>query len=315
MHVILLLVLGIAASLAGLATVVFGVPIKEFSLGNTLIIAGTTALAAGLVLIGLALALRQLQRIADALAPRLPSRPVRPVQNADPAAAARNNAEPPRIPFPPRPMPEGPGRALEPRVPAPSVDLSRDMPAERPRPQIPPVGRGFGEPTMVDDSDEVTLSPRAPGRPVAFPPRTGPDTPMEPARSNGSVSTEALPGMDRQWPPGSAAAPQDPGGLFDSFWPARKSPAGQVEPRMSPAPASDRRNDTIAREDRKPEPQPQAPQTVATERRAAAILKSGVVDGMAYTLYTDGLIEAELPEGTVRFGSIGELREHLEKHP
>ena len=48
---------------------------------------------------------------------------------------------------------------------------------------------------------------------------------------------------------------------------------------------------------------------------AAAILKSGVVDGMAYTLYTDGSIEAELPEGTVRFGSIGELREHLEKHP
>jgi len=49
------------------------------------------------------------------------------------------------------------------------------------------------------------------------------------------------------------------------------------------------------------------------EPRAIAILKSGVVDGMGYTLYVDGSIEAELPQGTLRFASIGELREHLEK--
>ena len=34
-----------------------------------------------------------------------------------------------------------------------------------------------------------------------------------------------------------------------------------------------------------------------------SVLKSGVVEGMAYTLYTDGSIEAKLPEGTVRFAS------------
>ena len=44
-----------------------------------------------------------------------------------------------------------------------------------------------------------------------------------------------------------------------------------------------------------------------------SVLKSGVVDGMAYTLYTDGSIEAELAQGVVRFGSIEELRNHLEK--
>jgi hypothetical protein len=43
-----------------------------------------------------------------------------------------------------------------------------------------------------------------------------------------------------------------------------------------------------------------------------SILKSGVVDGMAYTLYSDGSIEAKLPEGTVRFGSVAELRAHIE---
>jgi len=49
------------------------------------------------------------------------------------------------------------------------------------------------------------------------------------------------------------------------------------------------------------------------EPRTVAILKSGVVDGMGYTLYVDGSIEAELPQGTLRFASINELRAHLEK--
>jgi hypothetical protein len=43
-----------------------------------------------------------------------------------------------------------------------------------------------------------------------------------------------------------------------------------------------------------------------------SILKSGVVEGMAYTLYSDGSIEAKLPQGTLRFGSITALRNHIE---
>jgi hypothetical protein len=35
---------------------------------------------------------------------------------------------------------------------------------------------------------------------------------------------------------------------------------------------------------------------------------------MAYTLYTDGSIEAQLAQGTVRFASIEDLRIHLEQH-
>jgi hypothetical protein len=52
----------------------------------------------------------------------------------------------------------------------------------------------------------------------------------------------------------------------------------------------------------------------AGEAPRAAVLKSGVVDGMGYTLYVDGSIEAELPQGTLRFASIDELRSHLEKN-
>ena len=41
------------------------------------------------------------------------------------------------------------------------------------------------------------------------------------------------------------------------------------------------------------------------------MLKSGVVGGMAYTLYTDGSIQAELPDGVLRFSSLQELRDHV----
>ena len=65
----------------------------------------------------------------------------------------------------------------------------------------------------------------------------------------------------------------------------------------------------------KPEPKPEPQPAVAPEMPSepVAILKSGVVDGMAYTLYVDGSIEAELPHGTLRFASIHELRDHLAK--
>ncbi len=46
-----------------------------------------------------------------------------------------------------------------------------------------------------------------------------------------------------------------------------------------------------------------------------SVLKSGVVDGMAYTLFSDGSIEAQLPQGILRFGSITELRHHIEQSP
>ena len=42
-----------------------------------------------------------------------------------------------------------------------------------------------------------------------------------------------------------------------------------------------------------------------------SVLRSGVVDGMTYALYSDGSIEAQLPEGILRFGSIAELRNYL----
>lgn len=53
-------------------------------------------------------------------------------------------------------------------------------------------------------------------------------------------------------------------------------------------------------------------QPPAPKDATPTILKSGVIEGMAYTLYSDGSVEAELPQqGTMRFASIAEWRAYV----
>ena len=94
-----------------------------------------------------------------------------------------------------------------------------------------------------------------------------------------------------------------PKSYFDDMWPAETKPA--KAPLQPNEPSPNRRR-------RQPPPEPPAPPPA--EEPAVAILKSGVVDGMGYTLYVDGSIEAELPQGTLRFASINDLRSHLAKN-
>ncbi|MGB8136469.1 MAG: DUF308 domain-containing protein, partial [Pseudolabrys sp.] len=104
-------------------------------------------------------------------------------------------------------------------------------------------------------------------------------------------------------PVGSPPRPLQPA-KFDAMWPAEaKSPKSSVSDDAEPSSVPAR--DTFP---------PGGPEPEAQKPRAVAILKSGVVDGMGYTLYVDGSIEAELPQGTLRFASINELRSHLEKN-
>jgi len=44
---------------------------------------------------------------------------------------------------------------------------------------------------------------------------------------------------------------------------------------------------------------------------ATTVYRSGVIDGMAYSLFMDGSIEAELPTGRVKFATIDELQNYL----
>jgi hypothetical protein len=310
-----LLALGVVLTAAGLVTIGFGIPINAFSLGNTLIIAGTTAAVAGILVIGIAALFRELQRIALALDLRPTGRQTRPA-GAETAFIPPMMSEPMRAPAQPRPTePEMP-RPAEPRVPVASApEASRPLDWLRNRPRN---GRSDDQPAEI--SDEEPQSPRPSARPSLSP-----------------LATMAEPVLDsKPWPPKRAElgeartdqiarAPSAEGAaeetkqsrLFDKLWPssrqARPIPAGPDQ-------------DAAAVEETQPssteQPQDEAPAadqhsevtTGNAAPRQVAILKAGVIDGMAYTLYVDGSIEAELPQGTLRFASVEELRAHLDQN-
>src|SRR4029077_15798891 len=64
---------GVGALLGGLVAVAFGIPVKEFSFGNTLIVVGAMAACTGLIMIGLSVVVGELKLIARRLASRSPA--------------------------------------------------------------------------------------------------------------------------------------------------------------------------------------------------------------------------------------------------
>jgi hypothetical protein len=170
------------------------------------------------------------------------------------------------------------------------------------------------EPPVVEVTDEAPLSPRNPPRPTLTPatePTVEPRA-WSPSRGNGvsEPQTPRAPAVRPDHIARAVPAPPKDSGLFDVSWPDQRSAPSAAEPRREAQPESPApRPREEPRADRHAEAVP-APHA----ERAPAILKSGVIDGMAYTLYTDGSIEAELPQGTVRFASVDALRAHLEQH-
>lgn len=262
----LLFGVGAVAAVVGAVMIGFGIPVNEFSFGNTLIGSGVTAIVGGLIIVALGVVVTQLQRLAEAMATRAPIRSSRPLDMFDTSGA---RAAPGRVPFPPKPKAEfRESQPIEPRMPS-KQDMPQDLPPDLPMEEASAHSFSFA-PTLrnpqespVTVEDDVSLSPA----PADFAPPARP-APAAPAPARTPHTT-----------------------YFDAMWPADSKP------------------------ETKSEPEPEAPQPERErEPRAVAILKSGVVDGMGYTLYVDGSIEAELPQGTLRFASINELRSHLEKN-
>ena len=67
-----MLVAGIGLVLAGLLAIGFGIPIKEFSTGNTLIIAGVMGVCSGAIMLALGMVVRELKNIVRRLGNGMP---------------------------------------------------------------------------------------------------------------------------------------------------------------------------------------------------------------------------------------------------
>jgi hypothetical protein len=311
-----LLILGAVIAAAGVVLIGPGLPFGGRDYDASIVTPGAVAIVGGLILIGLALAVRVLGRIEKALAARpLPHPVLQEEEAAAPATEEPAAAAPARIPFPPKPAAE----PAPPPAPAPAAAAARVLPEdaalERLREKFPTLVRLENAP-VVEDAD-VSLSPK---------PSVRADEVVAEAdhavaqQTNGATPPRIEPRLEVQARPASRP---ERAKNFEAFWPKKQrpgreapapgvqqpavqqSPALPVEPVLTPEPVQFQFRDP-APEPRPVAPAPEAPTTVT-------ILKSGVVDGMAYTLYSDGSIEAQLPQGTLRFGSIAELRNHIEQ--
>jgi hypothetical protein len=298
---LVLLVFGAVLTIAGIVLGAAGISIHDHTFDASLVTPGVVAAAGGLILIGLGFALRVLQRIELALATARPM--PRATRLGETAVASEASAEPGRIPFPPkRDGRSQPGRAAASPTPAELPDAKSPQVSQL---KLPTLAR-LDSALVAQETDVSPLS-KASGRvdEAVGEIQNG----RAARRSNGIGAAKVAPrlGMDTR---SSPAVERPNGPAFDSLWPKSPRPARATQapslPIAAPPPVEPAPSDEAALD---------APVASDHDEAQVSILKSGVVDGMAYTLYSDGSIEADLPQGTIRFGSITELRNHIEQRP
>ncbi len=280
---ILLFCVGAGALVGGLAMAGFGIPVSEFSFGNTLIIAGTTTAVGGLISIGFGAVVSQLQQVMAAIAVQTPARSTELSRND--AIADQNTIR----------------NTIHPEAPAGQYSFPR--PRRFTGKASLPGGAGTvpeaGAASVLREQTSPSFAPS-----LANPDETpvAPMQDMPPPLSHNTRLDSRLDsrgrGQDVQEEQISTAQRRAFGGSKPDMPRARSAnvPQGDFVKETVAAPALAARGTAERAE-------------VATAE--VAILKSGIVDGMGYTLYVDGSIEAEMPQGTLRFASIDELRGYL----
>jgi hypothetical protein len=285
--VVLLLVAGIGFLLAGLVAIGFGIPINEFGFGNTLIVAGTMAACTGMLLIGLWMAVRELKNIARRLGPGAATAEI-PLQSAPALATPRNQGA------------DNGGFLFSRDQPGSehTGDAEPETPSSAPSPQD-----GALAPVAAEAAPAVK-----PRRNLLFSSSSRKERERAQARTTDPSAADRHPDPAATPPVPESAEP--PPASFDDAWP---KPERSRTADVAPPRRAGRTPSTFA------EPGPAAagadryPPAVRNEDfTQVTVLKSGVVDGMAYSLYSDGSIEAQMPEGMMRFASIDELRAHLD---
>ena len=285
-----MLVAGIGLVLAGLLAIAYGVGV-QLSTGNTLIIAGMIGVCTGMIMLGFWTTVRELKNIARRLGAGVPDaraeaalRPVLPgasTRDSAPAGGGFLAAEQPD--FSPAAAP-----AFSPAAPPPwqNEAVLRDHPIPEPMHPEPPSPASKPKRNLLFSSTSRKERERAQARSSEMLP---PDLSSLDLRSKPPTMSPVEPA---ELPPAS----------FEDAWPkAERAKHGEISPQRR----SGRMPPTLAEASGGPahgEDQPEV-----------TVLKSGVVDGMAYSLYSDGSIEAQMPEGMMRFASIDELRAHLDQ--
>ena len=190
---------------------------------------------------------------------------------------------------------------------APALATPAAQEAERLREKFPSLLRLDNAPVVEESEVSVLLKP-----PVRSDEEVAEAKNIVSVRQvNGAAVGRSAPRLDAAMRPNGRS---DRVKNFDSFWPKRKRP-GQAAPAVAVQTAVPEPSGPVLPIESAPSAEPESVVVVAAPEAPTpvSILKSGVVDGMAYTLYSDGSIEAQLPQGTLRFGSITELRNHIEQ--
>jgi hypothetical protein len=279
--------------LGGLLAIGYGIPIKEFGFGNTLILAGAVAACTGVIMLGLWTVGRELRNVARRLGSGIAAEPLAAsmLPPADVSAAFGNQ------------VPEGGGflfsrdqpgaESAELAAQSSAPPLRRGAPAPRERGNVPPA------------AEPVEAAPAPKRRNLLF------SSSSRRERERAQARTADAPAADI---PAPGVAPrrfeQVQPATFDDDWPKSERSGAADAPLLR---RSGRAPSTFTEPNAGADHSP--PPTRNEDQPQVTVLKSGVVDGMAYSLYSDGSIEAQMPEGMMRFASIDELRSHLDQRP
>ena len=280
-----LLVAGILAILVGVLAIAYGF-LLELSFGNTLILAGAFGVCSGMIVLAQTLVVHELRSLGrKLLGPRTVGEArARPVTGA---GVGDEGFAPPR-------------------------DLGATMEA-----QPAPIPSAFGPSWR----EEAVSRDRTRQEPAVASPEVVEPAAQQPRRRNLMFSSSMRKDRERSPPPTGEVAPAGqppafpeagdaPPASFEDAWPRRQSDLAPQR-RGARAPSAFAEGKPGATMPDRPAPGPRAEQPPPAPE--ATVIKSGVVDGMAYSLYSDGSIEAQMPEGMMRFASIDELRAHLDQ--
>jgi hypothetical protein len=306
---IILVILGAVTTVAGLLLV--GASLRDGTFQTDILTPGTIAAVGGLLLIAFGLAVREMRRIERAFAARpagMSTRSDVPAATVAPAstfASSDPRHEPPLLPATPVAAEVQPDHAMVERLRAKIPTIPR---ADNGRlSETGELAQVLSDNAVFDESSAevkglsaVARAANGTGSSVRAVPRADlkPRLTVAPDKAAEKVAVNA---------PVKAKVP-----VFNSFWPAGSR--GDNEAPKGAAPARSAQEPRVVAEPPPVGGMPASP-PAASASAPVSVLKSGVVEGMAYTLYSDGSIEAQLPQGTLRFGSISALRSHIENNP